>query len=302
MKIIFSILFIFCVYTCYSQNVGIGTTAPAEKLDVNGNINVQGQLKVNGNAGSSGQVLAKDGSNNLSWMNFNNYPNFSSFDCTNTALTTGGNNCSASWTVPAGVTTILVECWGGGGGGGSMTGGGGGGYIVARLNVTPGATLSLTIGAGGNYSFSGGTAITGGTTTASISGITLTANGGVGGAGDPPHSNNLANPVAGGTFSATGISANQYMGFNGSYSNGTVVEIKQVSSTDFAKFFYYGNGGDAGNLPGSGAKGGFEIYTSVSGSLYLVSAQQYAPLPGGGGGADYSFGWRGAGGRVVIRW
>jgi hypothetical protein len=40
-----------------SQNVGVGTTAPSEKLDVNGNINLSGALKVNGSAGSSGDAL-----------------------------------------------------------------------------------------------------------------------------------------------------------------------------------------------------------------------------------------------------
>jgi trimeric autotransporter adhesin len=46
MKKIF-ILFIFLsvVKNTSAQNVGIGTTTPAEKLDVNGNVNVSGQLK-----------------------------------------------------------------------------------------------------------------------------------------------------------------------------------------------------------------------------------------------------------------
>lgn len=34
-----------------AQNVGIGTIIPGEKLDVNGSVNMQGNVKVNGNAG-----------------------------------------------------------------------------------------------------------------------------------------------------------------------------------------------------------------------------------------------------------
>ena len=33
---------------------------------------------------------------------------------------------SGSWTAPAGVTSVTVECWGGGGGGGGKTTGKGG--------------------------------------------------------------------------------------------------------------------------------------------------------------------------------
>ena len=54
---------------------------------------------------------------------------------------------SGTWTAPAGVTSITIECWGAGGGGGMDTnsnnggGGGGGGGAYAKVNnfaVTPG--------------------------------------------------------------------------------------------------------------------------------------------------------------------
>jgi len=55
-------------------NVGIGTTAPAYKLDVSGDLRVTGQTIFGGvaytwpsSAGSSGQVLTTDGTGNLSW-------------------------------------------------------------------------------------------------------------------------------------------------------------------------------------------------------------------------------------------
>ena len=67
---------------------------------------------------------------------------------------------SSTWTVPAGVTQVIVEGWGGGGGGGSgevdtgngcLAGGGGGEGAFARalLPVTAGQTLTITVGAAG---------------------------------------------------------------------------------------------------------------------------------------------------------
>ena len=60
------------------------------------------------------------------------------------------------WTVPAGVTSIIVKAWGGGGGGGGagdkMSGaaGGGAGFAKATLNVTPGESLSIYVGGAGD--------------------------------------------------------------------------------------------------------------------------------------------------------
>lgn len=69
-------------------------------------------------------------------------------------LTTPG---AGSWTVPAGVTVLEVECWGGGGSGGfratvsqSATAGGGAGWSKTNaLAVTPGQTVYYYVGAGG---------------------------------------------------------------------------------------------------------------------------------------------------------
>ena len=61
---------------------------------------------------------------------------------------------ATTWTVPNGVSRVFVQVWAGGGGGagsywGSGTGGGGGGYAEAWCPVTAGATVNLTVGAGG---------------------------------------------------------------------------------------------------------------------------------------------------------
>lgn len=50
-----------------AQNVGIGTTTPAEKLDVSGNIRTTGEIKPNGVAGQANQVLTSNGNGTMSW-------------------------------------------------------------------------------------------------------------------------------------------------------------------------------------------------------------------------------------------
>ena len=73
---------------------------------------------------------------------------------------------SGTWTVPAGVTSVEVLVVAGGGSGGNTSGnsganaggGGGGGVIyVSNFPVTPGASISYTVGGGGATQTSGGT-------------------------------------------------------------------------------------------------------------------------------------------------
>jgi hypothetical protein len=52
-------------------NVGIGTTNPAWKLDVNGGMQLQGRLVVGGSSGTTGQVLTSNGSEVPSWQTLN---------------------------------------------------------------------------------------------------------------------------------------------------------------------------------------------------------------------------------------
>ena len=107
---------------------------------------------------------------------------------------------SGTFTVPPGVTAILVELWGAGGGGGgggdsaclvgiSNAGGGGGGgggaYARAVVAVIPGATYNVVVGAGGT----GGQPCLAGTTgaasqiTDNASKVIASAIGGAGGGG-----------------------------------------------------------------------------------------------------------------------
>lgn len=66
-KIFFAIATSFTCTIAFSQNVGIGTTTPVEKLDVSGNIKTTGEIKPNGVAGQSGEVLTSNGNGTMQW-------------------------------------------------------------------------------------------------------------------------------------------------------------------------------------------------------------------------------------------
>ena len=98
---------------------------------------------------------------------------------------------SASYTIPAGITKIKVTIIGGGGGGagvgtgcpGSNGGGGGGGgsSIVYLTGLTPGGTITYTVGAGGTAGASDASGGSGGTSSITVSATTYSATGGSGG-------------------------------------------------------------------------------------------------------------------------
>lgn len=97
---------------------------------------------------------------------------------------------SGTFTVPAGVTSVIITVVGGGGGGGgcqnnacNQTEGGMGGFggvsIAYATGLTPGGTIAITVGAAGTAGASGGGA--GGTGGTSSAGSYASATGGTGG-------------------------------------------------------------------------------------------------------------------------
>jgi hypothetical protein len=73
------------------------------------------------------------------------------------------------FTVPVGVSSITVRCWGAGGGGGidlantnGGPGGGGGAYASSVLTVTPGGQFTIVVGSGGSGAVNGGANATAG--------------------------------------------------------------------------------------------------------------------------------------------
>lgn len=164
---------------------------------------------------------------------------------------------TSTWTVPVGITRILVEIWGAGGGGGGNTstttqgggGGGGGEFRKGMFVVTPGQSFTLTVGRGG----SGGSGGAGGTAgTATSFGNLMTANGGLQGFGG-----SLGNGGAGGSGGAGGLLALSGYGGGLSYQ----VTGGYVGGTGGASYMSpqpspnAGGDGLAGGFPGAGGNG-----------------------------------------------
>ncbi len=204
---------------------------------------------------------------------------------------------TGTFTVPAGVTSITVECWGGGGSGGGTTansagGGAGGAYAKKTLSVTPGATYTVTVG--GVRTGTTGAGATGNPTWFG-SAATVYAQGGAGGAA-PNYGT-----VAGGIGSASSsIGDVVYPGGNGA--NGTTV----LSG---------GGGGGAGSTGAGGNATGTAAGTGTtdgggSGGNGLTTGGNglTGSAAGGGGGGAYvnnntnRTGGNGAAGKVVITW
>lgn len=173
------------------------------------------------------------------------------------------------YTVPEGVTAVVVEIWGAGGGGGRGNGstggggGGGGGYSKILLDVTEDNTITVRVGIGGTAGNPNGS--NGGESYITFNGTTYRAYGGIGGLGAD----------SGGTGGAGGVGMTTN-GDNGS--DGTT------------------SGGRGGDSPDGGGIGGSGGVNWTDGSI--------GGTPGaGGGGGSYRanrVAGAGAGGHVRI--
>lgn len=200
---------------------------------------------------------------------------------------------SGTWTVPTGVTSVIVECWGGGGsgGGGANTnyygggGGAGGQYSKKTITIDQGS-YSYVVGASVVGVGRGSNGNTGNDTTF---GSTLVvakggaggksyANGGTGGAGST--SNGVGDTVYAGGSGAT--KGSNYAGGGGSGAGSSGTGNSSTSSTGASAKSE--NGGAGGN--GSTASSG----NGIDGSTY-----------GGGGGGATRNGTSGAGAQGFIR-
>ncbi|MFN5459452.1 MAG: hypothetical protein ACK5AY_06050 [Bacteroidota bacterium] len=242
--------------------VGIGTATPAVKLDIIGSVKI-----ADGSQGA-GKVLTSDASGNASWQSAS-ASGGGAFSNMQVYATSG----TFTFTVPVGVTKIMVECWGAGGGGagtnsGNSGGGGGGGYGKQILTVVPGNNYSVVVGAGGSGGAAGVSGGNGGTSSFGT-GPLISATGGSGGAA----------PTGIGGVGGTSSATINISGENGRYG---------MSNSGIA----YG---------GAAAQGGF-------GGLGGVNAAGGAGIApgGGGGGAGYAVGafvgGAGAVGRIIIHY
>lgn len=183
--------------------------------------------------------------------------------CYETTVVTTTRTTSGTFNVPAGITSLSVNALGGGGGGqgGSGAAGGGGEYAAATVPVTPGETLTVTIGTGGL----GGT----------------TANNGAGGAG-------LSS-----TLSRAGVALLEAHGGAGGATGYTVGGTGSAASTHFD------GGSSPGNFLGTGSGGsggGSSAGTMTAGTAGHPNA---GATGGAGGAAPTGGGAGGAGGAAV---
>lgn len=184
---------------------------------------------------------------------------------------------SGSWVVPTGVTSISAVCVGAGGGGGGSeesdeTGGGGGGGGLSYVNsipVTPGETLTITVGSGGGGGGVGGNGSAGGSSSI-FRGLTdlVSANGGSGG----------QNRGGGGGGGTVGLGTG---GAGGSGGSGSDRDNNNA-----------GGGGGAGGYSGNGGSGGDHNNTS--------NATSGSGGGGGGGGGGTNNSTRGGGGVGIL--
>ena len=183
-----------------------------------------------------------------------------------------------TFTVPAGVTKILVTAFGGGGSGYGLGGGQGGNFVIKKAySVVPKMTIPITIGKGGQASREG---TNGGAT---VVGSLVTLEGGVKGGQTSAH-----NGALGGRGDENG--QNTVVAHGGCCGS---------SSTSTGDTYKGGGGGGAGY--GSGGNGGYGGWsaTNASGTDGGIGA-------GGGGEGSSASGHSspGAGGNgiVIIEW
>ena len=204
---------------------------------------------------------------------------------------------SGTWTVPNGVYKIHVMCFGGGGSGAcnvpdNVGLGGGGGYLAeGDFDVTPGANLTVTIGAGGTKVTSQ-TGNNGGATSVTYNSATLlSASGGEGGKGridsanTPGHAGNGG--TGGGSAEVFDSSSYEYPAGNGQYGGcggsaysmgasngqGTRTAYGGKAAIDHSGYTIYGGGGGGGMNGGNGGNG----------AALSVSSSRAAAGGGGGG-------------------
>ena len=210
---------------------------------------------------------------------------------------------SGTFTVPSGVTLTDVLVVAGGGSGGSAGGGGAGGLIYRpAFPVTPGGSVSYTVGGGGVLPGSKGTMSWPNHSAAGVTGQdsvfgTLTAKGGGGGgAYDGSQSPDVStggraggSGGGGGSYSgpvaAGAANQPQQPGDSGTYGFGNAGGAGLTGSTGYTS----GGGGGAGAAGGAGSRPQTNWSSSGQGGIgkqYDISGTQYYYAGGGGGGAQ----------------
>lgn len=227
---------------------------------------------------------------------------------------------SGTFTVPTGVTAVKVTCIGGGGGGGgysalatayivSAGGGGAGAGIRFVTGLTPGGTVSVTIGGGG----AGGTAGTGSTGGTSSFGAYISCTGGTGGGAT---TGTVPTASSGGTSSSGDINITGGIGYGinrvdgciglalcggGGGSSGQSSSMIWATTSGVSPEYSVATGGAGFMGLGRAGDGNYTTSTATVGK----AATGYGN--GGGGGVrgnttGNATGGAGSGGIVIVEW
>jgi hypothetical protein len=220
---------------------------------------------------------------------------------------------TSTFTVPPGVTSINVACWGGGGAGGGVTrdvraggGGEGGSFVRGTITVTPNATYTVVVGSGGTGSTGNGTS--GEASSFGGSGL-FNAIGGVWGAAGNDFGAGGSAANTGNIVSGTATSS--YYGGNGG--NGT--NANTATSGGGGGSAGAGSAGGNGGTPTAGTAGaaGSPSAPGASGAIGRSTSNDgngnTGNAPGGGGSGarnandftDY-IGGAGGNGQVIVSW
>jgi hypothetical protein len=237
---------------------------------------------------------------------------------------------TTTWTAPPGVTSVNYLVVAGGGGGGTDHGGGGGagGLLQGKLDVTPGTSYTVTVGAGGaGAAYSLNTSVNGSNSV--FSSITSTGGGGGGGQyvaqnggsgggarpytpynvvgtgisgqgnnGGSSSSNETTHREGGGGGGAGAVGGNSNVSTGAAGAGG----VGLVSFITGSSVFYAGGGGggcSVGFSPGSGGSGGGAAGITGSGTGNPATANTGGG-GGGGGGVASSPGGIGGSGIVIL--
>lgn len=221
-----------------------------------------------------------------------NFSSFFSFSQTRMINTPG----TGTYTVPQGVTHILVQCWGGGGKGGDVTsilggrggGGGGGAFSSSILEVTPGSDITFQVGAGAGTN-SGGIDTYFGSSSAPF----VLAKGGSNGVNITSMLDGNGAGGAGGQASQ-GIGLIRYSGGNGAAGSGTTLSSGGGGSSGGTESNGNNASGITGGIVSGGGGGGDGVNSAAKGNPGVCRG-------GGGGGARGSGNSGGIGANGAIR-
>lgn len=268
--------------------VGIGTNSSnrenAMTIRKDGTVELK-EYALPNQDGTPNQFLMTDGNGQTSWKSTSYFQNFKDFRATIS---------NSTWTVPAGVTEIMIEFWGAGGGGGLGGGGGGAGYLKTILQVTSGETFTIDLGDGGDGVANGASidADSGETSTiTSSTGLILTA---IGGAGAT-----LTNSGNGGIVVSSQLLAIE-RNIQGERGHRNVNTYYSTSTTLTKRV--YGRGGHAPFVEYD--TGGLSDIDFVSNGVVVTLSNPGTDgrRPGGGGGGGATYGNDGGDAYAIIRW